>query len=327
MTTLKKIARDTFLFRDGDQPDAMYILKSGLLQVSKQKGSGEVILAEIQPGGLVGEMALFDRKPRSADVKAKKDCEVVALPYDNLQKELDGLPVWLKAVLKSLNENLREANKKIRSLESGNVGEDRFPPHVINKLLTILNLVTARYGKPNDQGLPVLSSYTLRNFTIQIFQEATNKMQSVLDVLAEMSYIQVEDKGDGTQRITHKSLNELTVFVDWYNEYIFKQEKDKNLPMNPTETNILGALIKFAEKASPDAKGFRKVNLNDVQNDSMREVGFLIKVDDVSSLIEKKYLTEKIMDTNGVFISLNLEETVPTFKHWSLIHEFKKRLR
>ena len=89
----KKINKDMYLFREGDAPDAMYIVKSGTLAVTKTKGNTEVVLAEIKPGSMVGEMALFDNKPRSANVKATSETEVIALPYESLNKQLDGLPV------------------------------------------------------------------------------------------------------------------------------------------------------------------------------------------------------------------------------------------
>ena len=72
----KKIERDHYLFREGDPPDAMYVIKSGKFAVVKTKASSEIVLAEMGPGSMVGEMAFFDNKPRSASVKAMKDSEV-----------------------------------------------------------------------------------------------------------------------------------------------------------------------------------------------------------------------------------------------------------
>ena len=118
MSSTKKIAKDAYLFREGDPPDAMYIIKTGQFAITKTKGNSEVTLAEISVGQMVGEMAIFDRKARSANVKAVKDSEVVCLPYDALEKQLDAVPVWIKAIMRTLNENLREANKKIKILES-----------------------------------------------------------------------------------------------------------------------------------------------------------------------------------------------------------------
>ncbi|MEK2645589.1 cyclic nucleotide-binding domain-containing protein [Bdellovibrio sp. BCCA] len=327
MAEAKKVAKDTYLFRDGDAPDAMYIIKSGTFAVTKTKGTSEVVLAEINAGAMVGEMALFDNKPRSANVKATKDSEVIALPYESLTKQMDQLPVWVRAIMKTLNENLREANKKIKILENANPDEERFPPHIVNKYISILNLVGHKYGKPEEGGGVSFSSVLLRNYTIQIFQEATNKMQSVVNALTDLGYIAQEDRGDGTQKIINSKPQELFSFVDWYNEWLFKQEKDRLPALTDAEVKVLNGILLFARRVEPNNKGFRKVNLNDVQNESMKETGNLIRSDDVNPLIEKKYLTEKIMDEQGVYIMISLEDVESLARNWTIVNNLKRKLR
>ena len=323
----KKIAKDNYLFREGDASDAMYIIKSGGFAVTKTKGNAEIVLAEVKPGAMVGEMALFDNKPRSANVKATKDSEVLALPYESLTKQMDQLPVWVRAIMKTLNENLREANKKIKILENTNNEEERFPPHIINKYISIINLVGNKYGKAEDAGALSFSSGLIRNYTIQIFQEATNKMQTVMNALTDLGYMTQEDRGDGFQKITNLKPQELFSFVDWYNEWLFKQEKDRLPAMTESEVKIMNGILLFAKKVEPNHKGLYKVNLNDVQNESMKETGNLIRVEDVNPLIEKKYLTEKIMDEKGVYIMVELPYVEPLARNWSMVNAFKKKLR
>nr|BFD63087.1 hypothetical protein BdHM001_17680 [Bdellovibrio sp. HM001] len=327
MAEAKKVAKDTYLFRDGDAPDAMYIVKTGGFAITKSKGNTEVVIAEIQPGAMVGEMALFDKKPRSANVKATKDSEVIALPYDSLNKQMDQLPVWVRAIMKTLNEKLRDANQKIRLLENTNPDEERFPPHIVNKYISILNLVGNKYGKPEDNGALSFSSVLIRNYTIQIFQEATNKMQSVVNALTELGYLTQEDRGDGTQKITNLKPQELFSFVDWYNEWLFKQDKDRLPALSDQEVSILNGILLFARRVEPNNKGLYKVDLTDVQNESMKELGQLIRADDVNSLIEKKYLTEKIMDEKGVYIMVELPYVEPLARNWTIVNNLKRKLR
>lgn len=327
MAEAKKVAKDTYLFREGDAPDAMYIVKSGAFAVTKTKGNSEITLAEISPGAMVGEMALFDMKPRSANIKATKDSEVISLPFDSLTKQMEQLPVWVRAIMKTMNENIREANKKIKILENANPDEDRFPPHIVNKYISILNLVGHKYGKPDENGALSFTSILLRNYTIQIFQEATNKMQSVVNALSDLGYLAQEERGDGTQRITNSRPQELFSFVDWYNEWLFKQDKDRLPALSESEVKVLNGILLFAGREEPNNKGFRKVNLNDVQNESMKETGSLIRLDDVNPLIEKKYLTEKIMDEKGVYLMVAIEDVEPLARNWTIVNSLKKKLR
>lgn len=325
MSTAKKIPKDNYLFREGDQPDAMYIIKSGQLAITKTKGNSEVTLAEISTGAMVGEMAIFDKKPRSANVKAMKDSEVIMLPYEALHQQMENLPVWVKAILRTLNENLREANKKIKILENPNQDEDRYPPHVINKLLSIFSFVSNRYGTKVAEGVEVPPN-RLRNYTIQIFQEATNKMDSMTLALKEMGYTNVEDLGEGRKRIVNLNPDFLFDFVDWYNEWLFKQDKDKIL-VTESDTKLLDGLIHFAKKAPQDEKTkLRKVSLNTVQNESMKELGYLIKVEEVQILVEKGFCSEKQMADNDVFVTVMLEDIEKPALYWRTLHDLKKRL-
>lgn len=251
----RKVNRDTYLFREGDSPDAMYILKSGELAITKTKGTSEIVLATLSPGGMVGEMAIFDMKPRSANVKATKDSEVVVLPYDNLSKQMEALPVWVKAIMKTMNENLREANKKIKILENANPDAERFPPHVINKLLSIFNMVGTMFGQKEGENL-VVPQNRLRNFTIQVFQEPTNKMQSLLQGLKDLKMVEITDIGDGQQKIVNLNSAFLIRFVDWYNEWLFKQDKDK-VNVSESDVKILEALVFYAKKITGRSQGWR----------------------------------------------------------------------
>jgi len=65
----------------------------------------------------VGEMAFFDGRPRSASVKAVKDSEVICLPFKSLHDQFQNFTEWCKAVMRTVNDHLREANVRIMTLE------------------------------------------------------------------------------------------------------------------------------------------------------------------------------------------------------------------
>lgn len=321
----KKVARDTYLFREGDAPDAMYILKTGELAITKTKGTSEIILATLSPGGMVGEMAIFDMKPRSANVKALKESEVIVLPYDSLTKQMEALPVWTKAIMKTMNENLREANKKIKLLENANPDAERFPPHTVNKLLTILNMIGSMFGTKEGENL-LVPQHRLRNFTIQVFQEPTNKMQSMLQALKDLKMFEITDIGEGQQKIVNLNAPFLIKFVDWYNDWLFKQEKDK-ITVSENEVKFLEAVVFYAKKVTPDDKGFRKINVTEMQNDSMRDLGYVFRAEDMNPLTEKKLVSEKTMQDKAVFVTVNLDDIEPIAKNWRFVWDLKKCLR
>ena len=75
----KALASGAVLFKQDDFGDAMYVVKSGVLEIYKNDVFGPVRVAEVRPGGLVGEMALVENKPRSANVRASEDSSLLLL--------------------------------------------------------------------------------------------------------------------------------------------------------------------------------------------------------------------------------------------------------
>ena len=80
------------LFKSGDASDGMYIIRKGELRVYLEQDGKEVVLATIGDGGMIGEMALFDRQPRSASVKATKETEVTHITVGDFEKLMKQIP-------------------------------------------------------------------------------------------------------------------------------------------------------------------------------------------------------------------------------------------
>ncbi len=321
----RKIEKDFYLFREGDPPDAMYVVKTGKLAVVKTKQNTEIILAEIGPGAMVGEMAFFDNEPRSASVKALKDSEVIALPYKALHTQFQNFPEWCKAIMRTVNGHLRSANQRIKLLEKNEPTEnDLFPPHTITRMVSILNLVGQRYGKfsAEDDGL-LVNPIVLRNYTIQIFHEPTHKMQKLLSSLMEMGYLKVQEMGEGRQKIVILDPDFLFAFVEWYNDWLFKKEGDQIL-VREEDLPLLKAVLHFAKTTEKDKKGQSRVDLKRMENEAQKELGYAVRIEDTVALMAKKLMGEKMMDSEMLSATVDLTELEKIIPFWEIIYSLGK---
>lgn len=77
-----------FIFQEGEVAHAIYIVSQGTVEVlKKDKDSGRYHqLRVLTKGASLGEMALIDAAPRSADVRALDDVTLLVLPLKNLEK-------------------------------------------------------------------------------------------------------------------------------------------------------------------------------------------------------------------------------------------------
>ena len=104
----------TRVFHEGDAGDACYIVREGACRVTREHRDGRAItLANLGPGAIFGELAMFDGGIRSASVEAVGDTELLALPAGDIRALLRGHPEMAEKFVVALTKRLRAANERI----------------------------------------------------------------------------------------------------------------------------------------------------------------------------------------------------------------------
>ena len=111
------------IVREGSLSDCLYILVSGVLEVVRMSEGNPVVLATVtEAGSFFGEMSLVDTLPRSADIRAKTDAEVLAFPKRDLTSFFVQLPrvqmTMILNIARNLSLRLRDADAHIMQLSS-----------------------------------------------------------------------------------------------------------------------------------------------------------------------------------------------------------------
>src|SRR5512140_1761132 len=75
----KQLGKGELLFQQGDEGTALYIIVQGRIKISLSRRMDNVTLAILVPGECLGEMALLDELPRSADAIALEDSQLYVL--------------------------------------------------------------------------------------------------------------------------------------------------------------------------------------------------------------------------------------------------------
>lgn len=107
------------LFRQGEPADAVYVVASGCLGVFRHEEEGEaaepVLIAEVPPGNLVGEMSLLSHGKRTRSVAALRDSEVWRLAQTSFNALTSHHPEVLPALMRSVvARNALETGKRRR---------------------------------------------------------------------------------------------------------------------------------------------------------------------------------------------------------------------
>lgn len=110
--TLRHLNAGELLFSEGEEAKVVYIVKNGTLRAYSDSVSGNrITLGDISAGEFVGEMGHFNHEARSATVEAVSDVDLVEIPLSSLENVIFSKPSWAKALVKTLSQRLRRANK------------------------------------------------------------------------------------------------------------------------------------------------------------------------------------------------------------------------
>jgi len=91
--SLRRVERRTILFTEGAQPDALYLLVSGVIKLSLRSLEGEdVLVSLISPGELFGITALMPDMQRAFRSEAFSDCWVATIQPETFVTTLLGTP-------------------------------------------------------------------------------------------------------------------------------------------------------------------------------------------------------------------------------------------
>lgn len=157
------------IFQKGDPGGSMMAVVRGRVKICTYSPDGrELVLNFIDRGGLFGEIAVLDGRPRSADAVAIGDTELLVLDRARLMPVLTAHPETATRLLEVLCQRLRWTSE---ALEDALLRDA--PARVARGLLRLGDT----FGKPEAKGLKIdikLSQQQIGNL-IGVSRESTNK--------------------------------------------------------------------------------------------------------------------------------------------------------
>jgi len=110
------------VFRAGDEGDAMYVIEEGKVRICvRAKDGHEVTLTELDRGDFFGEMALLERKPRSADARVAEDARLAVLSREHFLSFVRSNPNVALEMLTAFANRLRHTDELLRHTATRNL--------------------------------------------------------------------------------------------------------------------------------------------------------------------------------------------------------------
>ncbi|MCU0690663.1 MAG: mechanosensitive ion channel family protein [Polyangiaceae bacterium] len=127
ITTLERLAASAsrrlyahgeVLIRQGDEGDALFILRHGEVSVLVgREGGSTAEVARLERGAFFGEMSLMTGERRSATVRATSDCEVLVVSKQDLRPILEESPALVEVIGAVLAERAERLGDNLAARE------------------------------------------------------------------------------------------------------------------------------------------------------------------------------------------------------------------
>ncbi len=118
---LKKFGSGDVLFKEGDAPDGLYLIRRGSVTVSRHIGARDVVLSYVAAGNYVGEMALLSDSPRMGTVRAAVATEAIVLDGPRFKQVVGRHPELMDTLEAQFLDRIRDNAQMESQTQSGNI--------------------------------------------------------------------------------------------------------------------------------------------------------------------------------------------------------------
>jgi putative methionine-R-sulfoxide reductase with GAF domain len=110
------------IFQEGEEGDRMYVVQAGRVRITKKSPAGELPIAILETGEIFGEMALFDRLPRSATASAIGNTRILGIDKQKLFQTIDRDPSLVFRLIESMSSRIRRLDEEFAQVKRKRLG-------------------------------------------------------------------------------------------------------------------------------------------------------------------------------------------------------------
>lgn len=316
-----KLKRDEVLYRSGEASTAMYLIKTGKVIAVKRDNFGREIEAiEIESGQLIGELAFFDKQSRTSTVKALEECELLEIPYEQLETDFGQLNPWFKVMLKRFAGQIVKYSAAVEELQvisPRSVNRSTLDRNML-KLIELLVLSDRLYGTDRENNkFRVISVNKMIILGQQVFGISSQKIKGLVVALGTTSYISLESEPEGNELITIENIDLLKNLSEYLLHYV---SIHREAMLNPTsdEVAVLKTLAEMVNSLTSDHRGLVMVSMASVMSKA-RVQDEHVNQETFERLSLKGIQIEKGSVENGVNLVCQKEDIVDMALIWEII--------
>jgi CRP-like cAMP-binding protein len=125
---LTHFKKGSFVFRQDEEGDEMYIVQSGQVAIRKTIGGKRTTVTVLEKGDFFGEMSILERLPRTADAEVIEDAGIITINTQIFGDMIRSNPEIAVRMLRKYSMRMREYSEQLENLMAAR--EDRVPVEI-----------------------------------------------------------------------------------------------------------------------------------------------------------------------------------------------------
>lgn len=189
-----QFAENDFLFEEGDVGDCAYIIESGSVELSIDKGGKILVIATLGEGEVLGEMAIIDKRPRTATARALEETKTIAIPLDYIEQKIEAADPTVRLFLRLVMERYRDIHARLSHvLESMSSSHDEAPGDEIDSPTAEIRNIMSQYM---DMQKRITSALSLSTFKAKKSALGEETIKSTRKLVTEEKILKAALKND-----------------------------------------------------------------------------------------------------------------------------------
>lgn len=179
----RQVRRGTTIFKKGDPGNSLFAIAGGTVKIDVPSKEGkDAVFNLVQEGEILGEIALLDGRPRTADATAMTDCVLIVIDRRDFIPFVSARPEIALKLIEVLCSRLRHASQQIEDAMFLD-----FPARLAKTLLRL-----SERAKPSADGRKVALTQSEIGRIVGLSRESTNRL---LQVWQEHDWVRLQRGG------------------------------------------------------------------------------------------------------------------------------------
>jgi hypothetical protein len=326
----KRFKKGEIVFKEGDSSDTIYIIQSGRLALSVDRGGKKFEVTQLGTMQLAGEQALNSNAKQAFTAEAMQETKILEIPAEVLKLQIEKSTPGIKLLVKSLVEETRQTRQLLRTVKSESE-KSPCPQISIPRIFSLLNLVARHTGRPSEmEKTRVEVDWSiLKLYTARLFAESPQRMRSLLDLLAKLGQVTltVSKNEDGEEELTKVLVHNIQFiedFAEFYQYNLYKGGKSEIIYVDPLAHKVAKALSQTAANAEVNHKGAVTLLFDAVTAELKKNFRLDLKTTHFDVLEKKGLFINRLSSEKGISLQFDKTEFARISAFWSVILEIDK---